>query len=167
MGLQQIPYVPFSGHERRPAWAAPGIGHAHFWERALSRRSVLLGAGAVAGLVAGARTFPPRFGTPALAASGADPRPIPGGILVLDERRFVHGYPPGRANPLDASSPINEPSTITDFDGVVAITQTLGQGTGVEHGIEAAMTFDSDMRFMAGRYVGMDGQMHEGAFGFI
>jgi hypothetical protein len=163
MGLQQIPHVPFTAG--RP-WAPRGVGHDHFWERAISRRNVLLGASAAAGVMAGARILPAGFGTPALAAAGADPRPIPGGILVLDQQRF-HVYPPGPSNPVDAASPINEPSTITDFDGVVAITQTLGKGKGIERGVEAAMTFDSDMRFMAGRYVGMDGKMHEGAFGFI
>jgi len=158
MRLQGIPHVVRTG----PA----GIGHAHFWERAVSRRGLLVGAGAAAGVLAGARVLPPRFGTSAHAASSAEPRPIPGGIVVLDDRRF-HVYPPGRSIPVDPSSPINEPSTITDFDGVVAITQTLGQGTGTERGAEMAMTFDSDMRFMAGRYMGMDGNVHEGAFGFI
>jgi hypothetical protein len=164
MGLQGISYT---AHTRtRPAWAAPGLGHAHFWERVVSRRGMLRGAGVAAGGLAGAQLLPSRFGTPVRAAPAAEPRPIPGGIVVLDDRRF-HVYPPGRANPLDGSSPMNEPSTITDFDGVVAITQTLGNGTGIERGSEMALTFDSDMRFMAGRYVGMDGVEHEGAFGFI
>lgn len=159
MSLQGIPHVV----RTRPT----GIGHAHFWERAVSRRGLFVGAGAAAGVLAGSRFLPPRFATPALAAaSGADPRPIPGGFVALDRRRF-HAYPPGRSIPVDPSSPINEPSTITDFDGVVAITQTLGKGTGTERGVEAAMTFDSDMRLLAGRYVGMDGNVHEGAFGFI
>ena len=52
--------------------------------------------------------------------------------------------------------------TITDFDGVVAIMQTQGKGTAVEHGAEVPVVFDSDMRFMVGRYVGMDGQVREG-----
>jgi hypothetical protein len=164
MGLQGISHTALT--TARPAWATPGIGHSHFWERVVSRRGMLFGAGFAAGGLAGAQLLPPRFGTPARAASGAEPRPIPGGIVALDERRF-HVYPPGRANPVDASSPINEPSTITDFDGVVAITQTLGHGVGIERDTEMALTFDSDMRFMAGRYVGMDGVEHEGAFGFI
>ncbi len=164
MGLQAISHTARTIN--RPMWAAPGIGHAHFWERAVSRRRMLVGAGAAAGALAGAQLFPPRFGTPARGSASIEPRPIPGGIVVLDDRRF-HVYPPGRSNPLDPSSPINEPSTITDFDGVVAITQTLGKGIGVERGTEMALTFDSDMRFMAGRYVGMDGMEHEAAFGFI
>jgi hypothetical protein len=143
------------------------IGHRHFWERAVSRRDVLLGAAAAAGVAAGARLLSPFSGAPALAASGADPRPIPGGILVVDGQRFVHAYPPGPSNPVDPASPLSDPSTIADFDGVVAITQTQGKGTAVEQGMEVPVVFDADMRFLTGRYVGTDGQVHEGTFGFI
>lgn len=163
MGLQQIPYVPFNAEGTH---APRTIGHSHFWERAMSRRNMLLGTAAAAGVMVGGRILPPRFGTLAGAATAAEPRPIPGGFATLDERRY-HAYIPGRVDPLDPNSPINEPSTITDFDGVVAITQTQGKGTGVEHGVEVPLTFDADMRFMAGRYVGRDGQIHEGKFGFI
>jgi hypothetical protein len=86
--------------------------------------------------------------------------------MTIDERRY-HVHVPGRMNPLDPSSPINEPATITDFDGVVAIMNTQGTGTAVEHGVEAPLYFDSDMRFMAGRYVGRDGEVHQGTFGFV
>ena len=65
--------------------------------------------------------------------------------MALDQRRF-HVYP---------------------LDGVVAITQTVGEGLAIERGHEMALTFDSDMRFMAGRYAGRDGNVYEGAFGFI
>lgn len=164
MGLQQIPHVPFSAAGTH---APRTIGHAHFWDRAMSRRNMLLGTAAAAGVMVGGRLLPPRFGTIAGAAStAAEPRPIPGGIITLDDRRY-HAYAPGRVDPLDPASPINEPSTITDFDGVVAIAQTVGRGTGVEHGVEMPVTFDCDIRLMAGRYVGMDGQVHEGQFGFL
>lgn len=163
MGLQQIPHVPFSA---AGSHVPQTIGHAHFWERAVSRRTMLLGTAAAAGVVVGGRILPPRLATVAGAASAADPRPIPGGIMVLDGRRY-HAYGPGRVDPLDKTSPINEPSTITDFDGVVAITQTVGDGTSVERGVEVPVTFDADMRFMAGRFVGSDGDIHQGAFGFI
>lgn len=164
MGLQQIPHVPFSAEGTH---APRTIGHAHFWERAMSRRNMLLGTAAAAGAVVGGRFLPPRFGTAAGAASGsAEPRPIPGGFMTLDERRY-HAYAPGRVDPLDPSSPINEPSTITDFDGVVAISQTVGKGMGVEHGVEMPMTFDCDLRFMAGRYVGTDRAVHQGLFGVL
>lgn len=163
MGLRQISSIPFSVGGTH---GSPTIGHSHFWERAVSRRTLMVGAATAVGVMAGARLVPPRFGIVAGAANGAEPRPIPGGVVVLDQRRY-HAYVPGRTNPLDPGSPINEPSTITDFDGVIAITQTQGTGTGIEHGVEAPMSFDADMRFMAGRYVGRDGEVHQGAFGFI
>ena len=112
MGLQQIPHVPFSS---AGAHAPRTIGHAHFWDRAMSRRSMLMGTAAAAGVMVGGRILSPRFGTVAGAAStAAEPRPIPGGFMALDERRY-HAYVPGRVDPLDPSSPINDPSTITDF----------------------------------------------------
>lgn len=163
MGLQQSPYGPFSAEG---AGALRTIGHPHFWDRAMSRRHMLLGTAAVAGVMVGGRVVPPRFGRPAGAGTATDPRPIPGGFMTLDERRY-HAHVPGRTNPLDPSSPINEPATITDFDGVVAIMVTQGTGKGVERGVEAPLYFDSDMRFMAGRYVGRDGEIHQGAFGFV
>lgn len=160
MRLDGIHYSFLAGRTGRTA----PFGHAHFWERAVSRRGLMQGAAVGVGALAGARLLGP--GAPrAVAAASAGPRPIPGGILVGGQG--FHVYPAGHSNPLDPSSPINEPSSITDFDGVVAITQTQGQGIERNRGVEAPLTFDADMRFMAGRYLGEDGQLHEGAFGFV
>jgi hypothetical protein len=62
---------------------------------------------------------------------------------------------------------MNEPNAITDFDGVVTVAQV--QGTGTEHGggRSVPLPFDADMRIFAGRYVGLDSQLHEGTFGFV
>lgn len=151
--------MEFSGH--RPA----GRGHAHFWERAMSRRNLMQTAGLAGAALAGTRLLRTLPAGAADMASGADPRPIPGGLTV--NGHGYHVYTPGRSNPADPSSPLNEPSTITDFDGIVAITQTQGTGTEYQGDTAVPMAWDSDMRFMAGRYRGMDGRIREAAFGFI
>jgi hypothetical protein len=57
-----------------------------------------------------------------------------------------------------------EMSTITDFDGVIA----AGEMQGTAHVSDgSAYSFDCDMRFMRGSYIGMDGRRREGAFGFV
>ena len=57
-----------------------------------------------------------------------------------------------------------EMSTITDFDGVVGGSETRGTARGSDR---TTYSFDCDMRFMQGEYVGFDGRRHFGSFGFI
>ncbi len=126
------------------------VGHPHFWERALSRRS-LLGAMGVAGI--GAATS--GLWLPGLAEAAAPgpgtPRPIPGTI-------------PGTPFHVAFPGPGAEPSTITDFNGFSAITDIVGTGVGTGGG---NLTFDADMRFMSGIFQGTDGRIHRGTFGFV
>ncbi len=145
---------------------APRAGHAHFWERALSRRNLMQAAGAAGLALAGARVLRPTAGWAASTGGGPGPRPIPGGFATVDGRRW-HAYPPGPSNPLDPSSVMNEPSAITDFDGVMAIAQVQGTGTEERGGQSVPLPFDADMRIMAGPYVGFDGQHHDGTFVLI
>jgi len=141
--------------------APTSFGHDHFWERALSRRQMLgttLGAaGAVlaAGMIKPLRAF--------AGTRGADPRPIPGGIVVGDTGWHVDGPAPGATS----GAAVAEMSTIYDFDGIVAAAEVQGSGTGRQSGTSLPFAFDTDMRFMRGRYRGMDGRLHHGTFGFI
>jgi len=57
-----------------------------------------------------------------------------------------------------------DPSSITDFNGFVGAADV--QGTGVDNSGNTLL-FDTDMRFMSGVYVGVDGQVHKGTFGFV
>jgi hypothetical protein len=52
-------------------------------------------------------------------------------------------------------------SSITDFNGVVGAAETQGTAN------RGAFNFDADMRFMQGLYVGTDGRLRQGSFGFI
>jgi len=95
----------------------------------------------------------------AFARSSGDPRPIPGG---LDENfqpvaadPLVHVLPPGIGF---------EMSTITDFDGIVGGSEIRGTARGSDG---TTYDFDTDMRFMSGTYVDLDGRVRSGTFGFI
>jgi hypothetical protein len=92
------------------------------------------------------------------AGGAATPRPIPGGIDVGG--KTFHVFTPASGV---------EPSTITDFDGVVGIANIGGTGTGTDTatGKTTSLVFDADMRFMKGTFVALDGDEHRGTFGFV
>jgi hypothetical protein len=126
----------------------------------LSRRQLLRGGAAALGGVAGLSVLDPSPVLGSLGSRTAAPRPIPGG-LSLTTFEFVptgadlHFFGPGIGM---------EMSTITDFNGVVGGSETRGTAHGSD-GVQ--YDFDCDMRFMRGVYVGLDGRLHGGSFGFI
>ncbi len=63
----------------------------------------------------------------------------------------------------------DEPSTITDFNGLIGVAaiQGFGTATNTMTGATTRLFFDADIRFMKGEYVGVDGQNHHGAFALI
>ena len=130
--------------------------HEHLGRRAFSRRGFLNGAGVAAAALAGIAVASP---TRMLAAkpTNAAPNPIPDGFAINGQTFHVHAFGPGQ-----------EPATITDFDGFVGVADVQGNGTAT-HADNSTETllFDTDMRFMKGVYVGQDGAVHKGTFGFI
>jgi len=139
------------------------IGHAHFWERALSRRQfVRAAAGTTAALASSGFWLPTVAEAAAPGGAGALPKPIPYGEPALEQAfgNLFHVYFPyfGR-----------EVATITDFNGKLAAAELQGAGTGTDTttGATARYTYDADMRIMDGVYVGRDGRTRRGAFGFI
>jgi hypothetical protein len=130
-------------------------GHKHFWDRALTRRQ-FIGTSAVVG---GAAMTAPLW--PSLVASAAtplpDPRPIPQTIA------------PGAPFHVQLLGTTSEPSTITDFHGIVGGVDLLGTGvaTDTTTGAETQMFTAIDNRFMQGVYVGVDGKHHFATFGFV
>ena len=134
---------PFGGHGR------------HF----VSRRQ-FFGTAAGAALALGLWT-PARAAPPVVDPT---PKPIPGGVSPFGV--FIHHFPPVPDAPL---SQINDPSQITDFNGFVGVTRILGTGTGTDTTTGATMplTFQADMGFMQGAYIGQDERHHHGTFGFI
>ncbi|HET8629015.1 MAG TPA: hypothetical protein VFL91_16455 [Thermomicrobiales bacterium] len=137
------------------------IGHAHFWERALSRRQLIRTAAGTTVAVLGAGLLP----AVASAAHHDDddaPNPIPGGDPGIEQAfgKLFHVYFPYFGQ---------EVATITDFNGRLAAAEMQGAGTGTDttSGTTTRYTFDADMRFMDGVYVAQDGHVHRGTFGFV
>jgi hypothetical protein len=133
------------------------------WHRAMSRRCFLGTATAVAGAIAAG------FRLPAVMADDDElatifPLPIPGGVSPFGI--FIHHFPPV---PVLGPGPINEPSQIFDFNGLVGITRVTGSGTGTDTstGVQTRLNYQVDNGFMSGLYRGEDGLMHHGTFAFI
>ena len=147
-------------HLRHGACSSGRHGHPPFWEQPISRSQFLRTAATTTGLVVASGFWTPRAVSAAQAqpASGADPRPIPGSDPRLPAPVHVFFPEPGL-----------ELATITDFDGVVGATdvQGTGKGTDTRTGQSFDLLFDTDMRFMKGTYLGVDGQRRSGTFGFI
>ena len=122
-----------------------------------SRRQLLQRSAVALGGVAGLGLLDP---TSVFGSVAAAPRPIPGGFKLPDFRIVPRGADlhillPGIGF---------EMSTITDFNGVVGGSDTRGLAHD-SHG--RRYSFDCDMRFMRGVYVGLDERLHNGSFGFI
>ena len=139
----------------------PRINHLAW--HSISRRQFLGAAAATAGALATGLRIPN------VLADGDElatvfPLPIPGTFPVtLGTQTFlIHHFPPVVPNP---GFPINEPSQITDFNGVVGVCRVKGTGAGT--GFTGPLHYQVDNGFMSGLYRGEDGRMHHGTFAFI
>lgn len=136
--------------------------HAHFYERAFSRRNFLATTAGVAGLA-----LAPEIALPTLVSAEShspglfcspSPTPIPGGTELLGPgTELFHVFLPA-AN--------TEPSTINNFKGSIGWAAGHGTGTMTDNNGETSVTFASDMRFATGTYVGQDGKQRRGTFVF-
>ena len=94
-------------------------------------------------------------------SSTAAPRPIPGGLSL------ENGFVPSGADFHFLLPGIGfEMSTITDFAGIVGGSETRGFAYD-DTKKKNQYSFDCDMRFMQGLYIGLDGRRHFGSFGFV
>ena len=143
-------------------------------ERCVDRRRFILGAaGAVAAAGATSLVWP----EPAGASHGPlpAPKPIPGGTDLsgfgfVPPYDFIHTFAPGPEGvvlpftrvPLEGLHV--EPSTITDFNGATALAYVVGKARGSD-----GKTYDleTDLRFMEGEYVAVDGTTNQGSFALI
>ena len=106
----------------------------------------------VAGAAVGAGLLP--ISTLAKTSSAA-PKPTP----------YTIDLPPFH---LTFFGPGKDPSSIGDFNGFVGVAEVQGTGIGTSPGSgPTTLYYDTDMRFMSGVYVGMDGAVHKGTFGFV
>jgi hypothetical protein len=124
-------------------------------DRFISREQFLRRSAVVAGGFA-SLSFPVAR---AAAATGPGPKPIPGGFdksfKSVPRNPAFHVFQPVRGGEL---------STIGDFRGAVAAAEIQGKARGTDG---SKHSFDADMRVMQGTYVGTDGRLRSGTFGFI
>jgi hypothetical protein len=148
--------------------AGEPYGHAHFWDRALSRRQMLGGAAGLAGVAALGTTLGFPAAATAASAGPGEPRPIPGGTQI-DGLGFFHFFFPTANNPVGATDTIEsgrgDPSLITDFNGFVGVGEWAG-GTGTDQN-DTTLFWAADLRFMDGEFIGLDGRRRQGAFAFV
>src|SRR5438477_2259569 len=109
--------------------------------------------------VAGAAVGTGMFPTNVLAAkpSNAAPKPTTNAVSINGVDFHFTFFGPGI-----------DPTSITDFNGFVGVTDVQGTGTGTNgDGSTETLLFDSDMRFMSGGYSGLDRAVHKGTLGFV
>jgi hypothetical protein len=136
----------------------PGSGSSsHYARHGPSRRAFIGGAAAVtAGASLGTGLVWPAAAS-AAPFSVPPPRPTPNTTTVNGVG--FHFVPFGSGV---------DPSSITDFKGFVGVADVRGTGTARNpDGSVETLLFDTDMRFMRGTYVGLDGRRHEATFGFV
>ena len=137
-----------------PAIHPPPNSVSHHAHHLLSRRTFIGSMAGVAGAAMGASLLP---GAALAKTSNAAPRPTSNTTTVGGVPFHVTFFGPGV-----------DPSSIGDFHGVVGVADVQGTGTATNpDGSKETLLFDTDMRFMSGVYVGMDGAIHKGAFGFV
>jgi hypothetical protein len=134
------------------------------WGQALSRRRFLRSAAGAAGLVLGSNLL-----LQAKADGSFDPTPIPGGNYFLGSPGpLFHVYGPGFGG--DQTTVDQQPSTITDFDGVIGLAFISGMvtETNTTTGEQRKLPFnDADMRFMQGVFLDTNGQERQGTFALV
>lgn len=150
---------------------SPARGHAHFWDRAaaagVTRGQFLARTAGTVGAVAGFGLLAPAG---AWAKKGSsNPKPIPDGLHPADLGLPVPPFPETIhvLAPGVGTDPKTDPITITDFDGHIGYSVIDGAGTGTTASGAKRYTTNTDMRFMQGVYVGEDGRVRHGSFGFI
>jgi len=138
-------------------WAnPPPVGLvSHHVRHVLSRRTFLGSIAGVAGATLGTGLFP----TNVLAAKAPNAAPKPtSNQITLNGVTFSLTFF-GRGI---------DPSSIGDFNGFVGVADVQGTGTATNpDGSTETLLYDTDMRFMSGVYVGQDGAVHKGTFGFV
>jgi len=141
--------------ERLRALPQPGVP-AHHLRHRLSRRSFMGGAAGVTATALGASLLRP-IAARAAPPFGSAPKPTTNVVSLNGVDFHLTFFAPGA-----------DPSTITDFNGLVGVAEVQGQGTATNpDNSTETLLFDTDMRFMDGVYVGQDGATHRGTFAFV
>jgi hypothetical protein len=142
------------------------MGHAHFWDRAMTRRNFIGAAAVAGGAAATGAIWLPQFAK-AAAFAEADPRFIPGGTNLPFAPDPFHFFFPtdGVPGAITVESGHGDPSLITDFEGMIGVAD-VAQTSGTD-GSGNRLLWKADVRFMTGTYLGTEGDTRTGAFAFV
>jgi len=151
---------------------------SRFFRQGISRRNLVHGTMAAGtGLGSGLWTAARAANDDEQGESSLCGQPLP--ITHTQPNPFgvpIHTYFPGPidgsaflTDPLGTHPEGRDPSTITNFNGVVGQVDLVFSGTGTDTktGAKAKYSFHTDTRFMKGEFIGADEQRHNGAFAFI
>src|SRR5215471_19201042 len=116
--------------------------------------------GSAVGLAMGAGLSKPLAAQNGNPHVDATPKPIPGGTSPFMVPVHHFAVTPN-TTPI---ANITEPSEITDFNGFVALNQIRGVGSGTGFPV---LNFKTDVGFMVGEYVAVDGRHYNATFAFI
>lgn len=130
-------------------------GHAHFWDRAFSRRGFVRTAAGAAGLL-----LAKPLGAVTTGVPGNTPKAIPGGFIGPGNQLF-HVHVPNVLDPNETDR-----SLIFDFKGDIGFAVIDGTGTARTRKRSQQLAFEVDIRFMQGTYIGEDGRRRHGTFCF-
>ena len=100
----------------------------------------------------------------ALGRPPGSPSPIPGGLKFIDQPPGFEAVPSSPDIHILGPTIGSEPSSITDFNGVLAAAEIQGGAHGSDG---TAYDFDADMRVMQGSYIDTNGSLRKATFGFI
>jgi hypothetical protein len=131
------------------------MSSSHYARHGFSRRAFVGGAAAATGAALGSGLLSPA------AALAWSSQPAPKPTTAINTINGIDFHVTFFAVGVD-------PSSITDFKGQVGVAEVQGTGTARNpDGSTETLLFDTDMRFMKGTYVGQDGAVHRGTFGFV
>lgn len=141
------------------SWPGPFnfLPSSHHARHGPSRRAFLGGTAAITGASLGSGLLSPAAGSAAPVSTQPAPKPTTTTLTINGVTFHVTNF-----------GPEADPSSITDFNGFVGVADVRGKGTATHpNGRTETLLFDTDMRFMKGVYVGVDGKVHKGTFGFV
>ena len=137
--------------------SAVQIPASHHDRHRLTRRAFLGATAGATGAVLGSGLLQPAAALAGKPRTDSSPNPTTNTITLNGVTFALTFFGPGL-----------DPCSIADFNGFVGVADVQGTGTATNpDGSTETLLYDTDMRFMTGAYVGKDGHVHKGTFGFV
>lgn len=163
--MVKVSKLPASSH--MSVNKSPSLSHRCRHGHHFSRRDFLRSGAAFMALAAGLG----RINGAAFAGSGSGiPTQLPGFSPVLKDLGLgeIPFYLPVEIDPfLGVFDPVQVPSTMWDFKGLVAMAEVEGVSHPANNSDGVARTWAVDFRYMDGMFIDREGNRQRGTFGFF